>query len=182
MKFIATVTWLLVLLTAASAHAQADESAEARARIQSFATALQAALRQEMESGGPLQAIALCNMEAPAIAAAASRDGWQVGRTALKIRNPANQPDAWEREVLQQFEQRRQAGEDWQTMEASKTSAGEFRFMKAIPTGPLCVACHGAALSAPVAAKLTELYPQDQATGFQPGDLRGAFTLRKTLE
>ena len=30
-------------------------------------------------------------------------------------------------------------------------------------------------------AKLAELYPADRATGFQAGDIRGAFTLSKPL-
>jgi hypothetical protein len=33
-----------------------------------------------------------------------------------------------------------------------------------------------------VKAKLAELYPKDRATGFKEGDIRGAFTLTKTLQ
>ena len=181
-------TFMTILVSAAlaSAAAQANDTAalqaEARAQIKAFAGALQSTLKQGIESSGPVQAIELCNTEAPAIAQAMSLNGWQVGRTSLKVRNPDNRPDSWEREVLQQFEQRKQAGEDVMQLEASTTVNGEFRFMKAIPTGALCVACHGVELSAPVQAKLSALYPQDQARGFNPGDLRGAFTLHKTLE
>lgn len=178
---------ILVSTTLASVSVQADDDtsalqAEARAQIKTFAGALQSTLKQGMESDGPVHAIGLCNTEAPLIAEQTSRNGWQIGRTSLKVRNPDNQPDAWEREVLQQFEQRKQAGEDLMTLEASATENGEFRFMKAIPTGAACIVCHGTELSAPVQARLAELYPQDQARGFNPGDLRGAFTLRKTLE
>ena len=181
-------TFMTILVSAAlaSAVAQADDTvalqAEARAQIKTFAGALQSTLKQGMESDGPVHAIGLCNTEAPLIAEQTSRNGWQIGRTSLKVRNPDNQPDVWEREVLQQFERRKQAGEDLMTLEASATENGEFRFMKAIPTGAACIACHGTELSAPVQARLAELYPQDQARGFNPGDLRGAFTLRKTLE
>ncbi len=51
--------------------------------------------------------------------------------------------------------------------------------MKAIPTGPLCLACHGETLAAPVAEKIGELYPADKATGFREGDIRGAFVVTK---
>jgi hypothetical protein len=54
--------------------------------------------------------------------------------------------------------------------------------MKAIPTGAVCLACHGETIAPPIAAKINELYPQDQATGFREGDLRGAFVVTKTLE
>src|SRR5690606_40771666 len=92
-----------------------------------------------MESAGPPHAIGLCNSGAPLIAEQTSRNGWQIGRRSPKVRNPDNRPDAWEREVLQQFERRKQAGEDLMTLEASATENGEFRFMKAIPTGAACI-------------------------------------------
>src|SRR5690606_41595989 len=137
-------------------------------RINCVCAARQSTLTQGKERDAPEHAIGLCNTEAPLIAEQASRNGWQIGRTSLKVRNPENQPDAWEREVLQQFEQRKQAGEDLMTLEASATENGEFRFMKAIPTGAACIACHGTELSAPVQARLAELYPQDQARGLNP--------------
>ena len=56
-----------------------------------------------------------------------------------------------------------------------------FRYMKAIPTGSLCLACHGDKLDPEVDAKLKALYPNDTARGFKEGDLRGAFTIAKPL-
>jgi hypothetical protein len=49
--------------------------------------------------------------------------------------------------------------------------------MKAIPTGGLCLACHGETIDPAVAGKIAELYPEDKATGFREGDLRGAFVV-----
>ena len=54
--------------------------------------------------------------------------------------------------------------------------------MKAIPTQPLCLACHGQEIAPPVAEKLAELYPGDKATGFEEGDLRGAFVVVRQLD
>ncbi|MNT54386.1 hypothetical protein D3C72_1915480 [compost metagenome] len=59
---------------------------------------------------------------------------------------------------------------------------GEFRLMKAIPTGEPCLACHGQNLKPELAAVIDQRYPQDQARGFAPGELRGAFTLRRSME
>ena len=53
--------------------------------------------------------------------------------------------------------------------------------MKAIPTAELCLACHGTKIDPVVAAKLTELYPRDQARGYKVGDIRGAFTFIEPL-
>jgi hypothetical protein len=107
-----------------------------------------------------------------------------IGRTSLKLRQPKNAPDDWELRQLRRFEERKAAGEGVATLEvgayAEKDGKRVFRYMKAIPTAPLCLNCHGASLAPEVAAKLHELYPADAATGFNAGDLRGAFTITET--
>lgn len=172
----------LVLAQDASAKNEAQLTQDARAQTKAFAQALQKTLKQGIQSSGPDAAIHLCNTEAPAIAAGLSQNGWQLARTSTKIRNPGNVADAWEQQTLTDFAQRLQAGEDPMAIEATTIADGEFRYMKAIPTAPLCLTCHGSQLAPSVTAKLDELYPADQARGFNVGDLRGAFTLRKTLE
>ena len=139
-----------------------------------------------MKEGGPVHTIQVCNNVAPQLAEAHSQmSGWRVARTSLKVRNPENAPDAWETAVLNEFESRKAAGED--PMKLVKAEVVEengrqvFRMMKAIPTAEVCTKCHGAEIAEPVAAKLDELYPEDQARGFNVGDLRGAFTLKKPL-
>src|SRR5690554_4167737 len=100
-----------------------------------------------MQASGPEGAILACNTEAPVLAQQASKNGWSVGRTSLKVRNPDNQPDAWELATLQEFEQRKNSGEEPMSIAKAEIIEGEFRFMKAIPTLPACVACHGSTLS-----------------------------------
>jgi hypothetical protein len=41
--------------------------------------------------------------------------------------------------------------------------------------------CHGSNIASPIAAKINKLYPNDKATGFKLGDLRGAFSITETL-
>ena len=53
--------------------------------------------------------------------------------------------------------------------------------MKAIPTGELCLLCHGETIDPDIAAAIDKAYPEDQARGFSLGDIRGAFTLSKPL-
>jgi hypothetical protein len=159
---------------------------ESRAVAQEFSKTLREQLMQAMAAGGPVEAIAVCNTAAPEIARTHSEArGWSVGRTSLGIRNPDSAPDAWETAVLQQFEQRKAAGEDPAKLEFAEvvaTDGGQvFRYMKAIPTAEPCLACHGSNLTPDVAARLSELYPEDQATGFAVGDLRGAFTIEQPM-
>jgi hypothetical protein len=168
--------------------ANADANvAEAKRITKAFAKDLKGALKTAIQSGGPVSAVEACNVKAPEIAAALSADsGWDVGRTSLKLRNPeTNTPDVWEQAVLEKFEERKQAGEPVEAMaytEIVETNGSKtFRFMKAIPTAEVCLACHGTDITPEVAAAIDRSYPNDQARGFKVGDIRGAFTLSKPL-
>ena len=182
MKYLILVAGLTIAAVQVNAADMGALAAEAKSVIQPFAQNLQGTLQKSMKEDGPVAAILVCNTDAPEIAEQASQKGWQVGRTSLKTRNADNRPDQWELETLLEFEQRKAAGEDPMAIAKAQVIDGEYRFMKAIPTGEPCTACHGKTIGEPVQAKLAQLYPEDQATGYSVGDLRGAFTLRKTLE
>ena len=181
--------YLGCLLASMPLMAESGQPAEAEKAMQAtaaFGQALKSELVSAMQSGGPLAAIEVCNTRAPLIADAVSlQQDVRVSRVSLKNRNPSNAPNDWQAEVLSSFEQRKSDGENpaqltWQ--ETVETASGqEFRFMKAIPTAGLCLQCHGQALAPAVAEKLNELYPEDQATGYSEGDLRGAFVVTRQL-
>lgn len=189
MKLIARLTAATAILAATTLSAETPpnpNAAEAKAIVKEFATTLQGELQAAIKDGGPTSAIAVCQERAPAIAADLSESsGWQVGRTSLKTRNSDNAPDVWEQKILADFDARRAAGEDVQPMayaEAVETADGKtFRFMKAIPTGEVCLACHGSDITPEVAAAIDERYPDDMARGYSLGDVRGAFSLSKPL-
>lgn len=54
-------------------------------------------------------------------------------------------------------------------------------FVKAIPTGKVCLTRHGDNIAPELKQKISALYPRDQATGFREGDMLGVFTLNKVL-
>ncbi len=166
----------------------ADRVATSRNAVKELQTTLVGELQAAMKAGGPTNAIEVCNTNATAIAAGLSKkNGLQIGRTSLKIRNPKNAPDAWETKVLKGFETRKAKGEDPAALEHSEvvTHHGkkEFRYMKALPVTPgmPCPVCHGEKIEPAVLAKLQQLYPQDKATGYKVGDLHGAVTIRQPL-
>ena len=171
----------------AIAMAFADEDLAARIgasreAIRSFAGALQEQLKSAMAAGGPTAAIEVCNVAAPEIGATVSEErGWRIRRTSLKLRNPANAPDAWELAVLRDFEARKAAGEDPAMLDRAGFAVVDgqrtFRYMNAIGTQPVCTLCHGTAIAPEVAAALDALYPEDRARGFELGDIRGAFSI-----
>jgi hypothetical protein len=189
-RLIAALSALCAFRLAAAVAAQppADpNAAEAKRIVKEFASRLQSELQKAIRAGGPVKAIEVCQRKVPAIARDLSdKTGWDVGRTSLKVRNPKlDAPDTWEEQVLRKFEARKAAGEDVQAMAyaeiVNKGGRKHYRFMKAIPTGPLCLACHGTSVTPEVAASLHNLYPNDLATGYEFGDIRGAFTLSKPM-
>jgi hypothetical protein len=160
--------------------------ASARAAADTLQRELLAALTQAMSVSGPAGAISVCNEKAPQIAARISGDtSVDIGRTALRIRNPANAPDAWEKDRLADFAARLAAGKPPANMEdyvAEQTPDGwRLRWMRPIMLQPMCTSCHGTDVSSDIGEVLSGLYPGDQATGFSPGELRGAFTATVSL-
>lgn len=174
------------LCGALSAGAYAENftemTAEGAALISPFQQHLMDTVKSAMQAGGATKAVEACQLLAPEIADQHSRTPWVVGRTALKVRNPANAPDAWEKQVLEQFVRRAAAGEELSQLTHSEMVKGEFRMMKAIPTGEACLGCHGKEIKSELAAVIDQSYPQDKARGFALGELRGAFTLRRITE
>lgn len=173
------LVFALGLGTSGAAAEPPDRVIEGRAIAAQFGATLRDALQAAMAEGGPMAAIRVCNEEATAIGlAAAEGTGATVGRTATKVRNPANRPDSHEQGVLAEFEAALGAGAGETPPEHLETLPdGRVRYMRAIVVQPPCLACHGATLAPPVAARIDMLYPQDAARGYEVGDLRGAFTI-----
>ena len=169
----------------------ADEAAQldaARKVASAIPPKLLAVLSEEIAKGGPENAIAVCRDKAPKMAAGASAEsGWAIRRVSLKNRNPKAVPDAWERAVLEEFDQRKAAGENPAKLEkgalVEEAGVKVYRYMKALPTQELCLSCHGMPehITPAVKAKLGELYPGDKAVGYSVGDIRGAITLKRPL-
>lgn len=174
---------MLALNSSGDQPAAADTQAQAeaaKAAIKDLAGALQKELKHAMQLGGPVAAIGLCNTRAmPITREVATDQGLTLSRVSLKNRNPANQPNEWQAAVLKDFEQQKAAGKDIHGLAWSETVSvdgeREFRFMKAIPTQAVCLNCHGTDISPDVSLILAGLYPEDRATGYREGDIRGAF-------
>jgi len=157
----------------ASEAGQKSRAEDARAEV--FAR-LVAALGEAMSAptadgtpAGPVAAIAVCKTEAPLIAQAVAREkGVMIGRTSDRLRNAGNAAPAWAAELLSS------------RPEGARLSAhtdGSLGVTMPITISAQCIACHGARdrLAPGVAEALAKLYPKDQATGYDDGDLRGWF-------
>ncbi|MDP2805157.1 MAG: DUF3365 domain-containing protein [Gallionellaceae bacterium] len=191
MKKSIALSALFVLATSA-AYAADDISKlkeESIAVIGPFAKQLSEANQKAVKEGGPASAIVVCKDIAPAMAGEISRNkGWKLSRVSLKVRNPLlGTPDAWEQKTLQDFEARYAKGEKPETIAAAEIvdePAGKsFRFMKAVALQQGCLGCHGTPeqISPEVKASLAKDYPNDKATGYSVGQIRGAVSIKRPL-
>jgi len=109
----------------------------------------------------------------------------EFSRTALGVRTPADAPDAWERQQMEQMSFMLDAGVDPETMEIAEiVTEGQtklFRWMRPILVSDSCLACHGEAIDPRVKLLLGQEYPLDDATGYAAGQLGGAYSVRKIL-
>ncbi|MFG0289764.1 MAG: DUF3365 domain-containing protein [Rhodopirellula sp. JB044] len=123
----------------------------------------------EAMAQGPAAAIRVCNQEAPQIAASVGEEhGVRIGRVGVRLRNPNNTPPPWAKELTD-----------------SKTDVPTFVTLSdghdaawlPIKLQTQCLMCHGPTdqIAPVIKDQLARLYPNDRATGFAEGELRGWF-------
>ena len=160
--------------------------AEARVAAKELSEAIRGLLMRELERGGLEGAVAVCSTTAQARTAEYRRTfGNDVRRVSLRRRNPANEPDAYERRVLESFDrlpaEARPAAEHWEVVREDGREA--LRYLKPVVASAMCLTCHGEKAKIPpaVQAVVAREYPDDRATGFSVGDVRGAVSVRIPL-
>lgn len=181
---------LAIACSPAVAGSDAEREAAARKAATSLMQELGSRLKKAMQEEGPGAAIAVCAEWAPQVTARLSREkGWRITRVSERYRNPLlGMPDAWEARGMEAFRQRHAEGESYKGMSRSEVVTGpggkRFRYLQAIPVGGICVSCHGPEdqLAPEVRDTLAERYPHDRATGYEVGELRGAFSITQPLE
>jgi len=146
-----------------------------------FSGQLRNRLQAAMAEGGPVAAVEVCHIEAPQIAATVmAAHGVRLGRVAApgRNRNPAQAADDWKLATLEAFQQAvddgAAAGDQVAVTRGPLPEGIALRMMRGIVTEPVCLACHGNAVAPEVRAAILASYPDDGATGFAAGDLRGA--------
>ena len=133
---------------------------------------LKARLQAAMADGGPEAAVRVCADEAQAITAGLRAEGMRAGRASLRLRNPNNTAPAWVQQWLEVQGERKADG----VVGIDTIDSGTARVLQPIAVDGICLTCHGAPQAIPPSVRtlLRERYAQDRATGYSPGDLRGA--------
>jgi len=117
-------------------------------------------------------AIGICSMEAADLLdGVAEARGASIRRVTDRPRNPANQADARDLEVMEMM--RKMLGEGSAPEPVVDGRVVRLPIRIALP---LCLTCHGdpsGDITAETLAAIRERYPSDAATGYREGDLRG---------
>jgi hypothetical protein len=156
---------------AASSRAEEEALARANEAADELGRTLRARLLAAMREGGPEHAVSVCADEAAGLAASVrERTGVHVGRASTKLRNPANAPPPFVAAWLEAQGPRKAAD----VAGYARVEEGVARVVRPIAVEGPCLTCHGARPSPSVRALLDARYPNDRATGYEVGDLRGA--------
>ena len=98
-----------------------------------------------------------------------------VRRTALKYRNPEDKPDATDTKVMEKMLAEMKAGTFKKKPVVVQVGEAKRVYVPLL-VEKTCLKCHGPAekIDPKVREAIAKKYPQDMATGFNEGDLRGA--------
>lgn len=139
-------------------------------------TTLSGRLMEAMQQQGPVGAIVVCQKEAPQMAANVGEShGLRIGRTGVRLRNSNNQPPTWAKSLTES---------QVDTPQFVKLSSGGAAALLPIKLQGQCLMCHGPQeqIASAVQDQLAKLYPDDRATGFREGELRGWFWIEMPAE
>jgi len=176
-----TTAAVFLLIAAGGGTVQAYDDAallKGRAAATALNETLGTRMSRSLKDSGPEGAMSVCAWQAQALAnEVGEEEGVKVKRTSLRLRNPANAPDAYEKDLLARLAARAREGDlpDESMDEGRENGRTVYRYAKPLVVGPLCVTCHGRAGEIPgeVRKMLETRYPEDAATGYAEGDLRG---------
>ncbi len=184
--FVGILSVLLAVSLGQSRQPQDEAQMEAFRKASEASDALiarlLARLNQEYQAGGAERGVKVCSEIAQKLTQQIGKEyGVQIRRVSLKNRNPRNAPDAWERQILQRWERDFQQKKPLSPVIVQTTEGGKkvYRYMRPIMVMmPLCLECHGQNIKPEVRRLIRERYPNDKATGYRLGDLRGAVSVR----
>jgi hypothetical protein len=124
------------------------------------------------EQGFPY-AISFCNEKAYPLTTLYANDDVTIRRASDRFRNPHNQPDSLEAEVLKSYAAQGPSPRLIRT-------GNEVHYIKPIMMQAMCLNCHGTpneTISPVTLASIRETYPEDRATYYAENDLRGIWHL-----
>lgn len=131
-----------------------------------------------IQKKGTEEALAFCNHEAiPLTDSMSVYYKAKIERVSDKNRNPNNKASAEELEYISQFKSL--VAENKEVKPITKEEDNTVHFYYPIVTNTMCLQCHGKQenIKPEVQKKITELYPNDLATGYGENEVRGIWSI-----
>lgn len=155
--------------------------AEGQVITQAAFKTLSAHLQQAMAEGGVANALKFCNIKAMPLTDSLARSyGIELRRASHRPRNPANRADSMELATIQTYLGQIEANNELRPVVHASGQQISYHAPIRIP-GALCLNCHGqpaSDISESDLRVIQKLYPEDEATGFSVGELRGIWSIR----
>lgn len=155
-------------LSALSDNQKAQKKMAIAAKDKLFASLL-GELMKSMSENSPAKSVNVCKSRAPEIAKSVSEEmGVRIGRTSFKLRNDKNKAPEWAANFVSD------RVEDPIDVELPNNGLGVLLPIRLKAT---CTICHGdpKQIGPDVKVAIATNYPNDEATGFSEGDIRGYF-------
>jgi mono/diheme cytochrome c family protein len=145
--------------------------------IRSAAGVLSRNLMQAIQQKGTVEALGFCSLKAiPLTDSLAKHHQVKLRRITDRPRNPINQANPSELQVMQSLKEKMQQGQSPEPLLQRQTDL-DLVYMP-IVMAHNCLQCHGSKQIEPtVLAAITRLYPKDKAQNYQEGELRGLWVL-----
>lgn len=173
---------LSLVLFLGAARGEEPEQSDVRMKGQKIVAEVGGVLRSNLMAaisrGGPTNALEFCSAHALALTQP-EEAGAEVRRVSLKARNPENKPDAIEEAALKQYVEQAKRAEALLPLVVTNRDQARF-FSPIVLDNPLCLNCHGRPheqVQSETLDLIKKLYPEDQATGFNLGDVRGMWSV-----
>lgn len=143
--------------------------------------ALLGLLQEAISKYGIKGAVEFCNTAAnPLTDSLQNVHNVNISRTSHKLRNPNNKPDKTEAEILDAYLYNEEEGLD--LTENIQIKDEIVLYNRPIRIGSaLCLNCHGRAgedIQSDVLKKIDQLYPADEAKGFELNQFRGMWSIK----
>ena len=136
-------------------------------------------LMTTIQEKGVVEAVKFCNERAyPLTDSMSTKYNANIRRVSDRPRNPKNKADAYELAHIETFKKALASGDT--LLPILSEGNGKVKFYYPIVTQALCLNCHGTpgkTMAPDVIEHLSQLYPDDQATGYGPDEVRGIWSI-----
>jgi cytochrome c len=130
-------------------------------------------LKLQMETSGAMGALHFCSQNALTLTENVAKESkTSIKRLSTLNRNPVNKPSIEESSLMNEWENLIKNGKPLPTHKLVTTKSTIVYYKPILINNEACLKCHGK-VEGELAKAIKATYPEDKATGYKMGDLRG---------